>query len=126
MPPPACRALAPSNQTTQTFFDADGEATRRIDPDGHTTQTIYDPDGQATATVDGLGQTSYTYYDADGNLTAVIDQDGNETSDLYNADQEQKEESGAISPLTARRRRDIFGEQKIIARPFVCTFCRIP
>ena len=65
-----------SGRTSQTEYDANGNATASIDGGGHTTQQEFDADGRVTAALDGIGNTTLYAFDPDGNLTSLVDPDG--------------------------------------------------
>ncbi len=97
---PLGRTTSTLNDTTTTYYDADGEVTGTVDPLGHTTTTYYDADGEVTETIDALGHATTTYYDADGEVTETIDALGHTTTTYYDADGEVTESIDPMSRIT--------------------------
>lgn len=111
--PAACPTTAPtlSAQIT-TGYDADGRVDSYTDADGNTTQTFYNTDGQPSQVLDPKGTVNYTY-DTTGEhrglLTSLADSQAGTFTATYDPDGKQASEAYP-NGLTANRGYDDAGE----------------
>ncbi|WP_297776494.1 RHS repeat-associated core domain-containing protein [Mycobacterium sp.] len=77
---------SPSDYTTSSTYDDDGEVLSTTDPRGETTSYTYNGNGDRTSLTDARGNTTTYHYDADGELTTTTRPDGTELTSTYDDD----------------------------------------